>query len=266
MHDQQLIWELFDDYLKAAKALGSDAAYQQKIAGLQARLAPNKIGKWGQLQEWQADRDDPQNRHRHTSHLFALYPGRQITLAGTPELAKAARVSLLARSSDTADADGKRWTPAQMHPESIYGWVWAWRAAMWARLGEAERAHALVWGKLGNTAPNMLGLNLPYFTHRQELIQLDSSFGITAAIAEMLLQSHAGEIHLLPALPGAWANGSFRGLRARGNLTVDAQWRDGQLVKAVITAPPGPHPQLRLASAPLPPSDPRLVWKTMPVK
>jgi len=261
MHDQQLIWELFDDYLKAAKALGVDADYQKTVADLQARLAPNKIGKWGQLQEWQADRDSPGDTHRHTSHLFALYPGRQISKAGTPELAKAARVSLLARSSDTGDKDGKPWTPANMHAESIYGWVWSWRAAMWARLGEGDRAHALVWGKMGNTAPNMLGLNVPYFRHRQELNQLDNSFGITAAIAEMLLQSHEGAIHLLPALPKNWANGSFSGLRARGNVTVDAQWQAGRLVKAVITAPAGTKPPLRVAGAVLPENDARITWR-----
>ena len=229
MHDQQLIWELFDDYLRAARALGADADYQRKVADMQAHLAPNKVGKWGQLQEWQADRDDPNDRHRHTSHLFALYPGRQISLTGTPDLAKAARVSLLGRSNDTSDKTGKPWNPAEMHPESQYGWVWPWRAAMWARLGEGDRAHSLVWGKAGNTAPNMLGLNVPY-VHRQELIQLDNSFGLTAAVAEMLLQSHAGEIHLLPALPKAWAKtGNFRGLRARGGFTVDCSWKDGRV-------------------------------------
>jgi alpha-L-fucosidase 2 len=247
MHDQQLIWELFDDYLKAADALAVDADYRKKIAGLQAHLAPNKIGKWGQLQEWQADRDDPNNRHRHTSHLFALYPGRQISKTGTPELAQAAKVSLLARSNDSSDKTGKPWTPAEMHPESIYGWVWPWRAAMWARLGEGDRAQTLVWGKAGNTAPNMLGLNVPY-THRQELIQLDNSFGVTAAIAEMLLQSHASEIQLLPALPKAWAkSGSFRGLCARGGFKVDCEWKDGRITSATLRGQAGAPVEVRIA-------------------
>jgi alpha-L-fucosidase 2 len=235
MHDQQLIWELFDDYVKAAATLGVDEDYRKKVADMQAHLAPNKIGKWGQLQEWQADRDDANDRHRHTSHLFAVYPGRQISKAGTPELAQAAKVSLLARSNDTSDKTGKSWSPAEMHPDSQYGWVWPWRAAMWARMGEGDRAYQLVRGKAGNTAPNMLGLNAPYFKHHQELIQLDNSFGTTAAIAEMLLQSHAGEIQLLPALPAAWAKeGSFKGLCARGGYTVDCAWKDGKVVSYAI--------------------------------
>ncbi len=237
MHDQQIIWELFDDYLKAAAALGVDADYRKKVADMQAHLAPNKIGKWGQLQEWQTDRDGAGDHHRHTSHLFALYPGRQISKIGTPDLAQAAKVSLLARSNDASDKTGKPWTPANMDSESIFGWVWPWRAAMWARLGEGDRAHALVWGKAGNTAPNMLGLNTPYFRYHQELIQLDNSFGVTAAMAEMLLQSHAGEIHLLPALPKAWAaQGSFKGLRARGDFTVDCAWANGQVTAYRIHA------------------------------
>lgn len=240
MHDQQLIWELFDDYLRTAKALGVDPDYQKKVQEMQSQLAPNKIGKWGQLQEWQTDRDDPNNRHRHTSHLFALYPGRQISLTGTPELAQAAKISLLARSNDSSDKTGAAWNPAQMHAESVYGWVWPWRAAMWARLGEGNRAHTLIWGKGGNTAPNMLGLNLPYFRNRQELIQLDNSFGATAAMAEMLLQSHTGEIHLLPALPTAWKKqGSFRGMRGRGGFAVDCAWKDGLPTAIRIQGKPG---------------------------
>jgi hypothetical protein len=235
MHDQEIIWELFDDYIKAADALGVDADYRKKVADMQAHLAPNKIGKWGQLQEWQADRDDANDRHRHTSHLFALYPGRQISKTGTPELAQAAKVSLLARSNDTSDKTGKPWTPGEMHPDSQFGWVWPWRAAMWARLGEGDRAYQLVRGKAGNTAPNMLGLNTPYFTHHQELIQLDNSFGLTAAVAEMLLQSHAGEIQLLPALPKAWAaQGSFKALHARGGYAVDCAWKDGKVTSFTV--------------------------------
>ncbi len=236
MMDQEIIWELFDDYLQAAKALGVDADYRKKVADMQAHLAPNKIGKWGQLQEWQADMDSPGDRHRHTSHLFALFPGRQISVARTPELAKAARVSLLARSGDTDGPGRKPYTFRSMPGDSIYGWVWAWRAALWARLGDAERARVMVQGKMGNSYANLMGSNVPYAWH-QELIQLDNSFGITAAMAEMLLQSHAGEISLLPALPKAWAaKGSFTGLCARGDYTVDCAWVDGKVTQYRIRA------------------------------
>ncbi len=242
-HDQQIIWELFDDYLQAAKALGVDADYQKKVADMQAHLAPNKIGRWGQLQEWQTDRDDPGDRHRHTSHLFALFPGHEISVAKTPELAKAARVSLLARSGDTDDGPlRKPYTFRSMPNDSIYGWVWAWRACMWARLGDPERAYTLVQGKMGNSYCNLMGSNVPYFWkpgmyRNQELIQLDNSFGITAAMAEMLLQSHAGEISLLPALPKDWAaHGSFTGLKARGDYTVDCAWVDGKVTQYSIHA------------------------------
>ncbi len=253
MHDQQLIWELFDDYLKVAAALGVDADYRAKIADMQMKLAPNKIGKWGQLQEWQADRDDPGNHHRHTSHLFALYPGRQISKTGTPALAQAAKVSLLARSNDTSDKTGKAWSPADMTGDSNFSWVWPWRAAMWARLGEGDRAHALVRGKAGNTGPNGLSLYIPYFRHRNELIQLDGSFGFTAAVAEMLLQSHAGEIHLLPALPKAWvAQGSFRGLCARGGFSVDCAWKEGAVVSATVSGKPGAKAVVRIGGRKVP--------------
>ena len=230
MHDQQLIWELFQDYLEAAKALGVDANYQTKVADMQAHLAPNKIGKWGQLQEWQTDRDEPNDTHRHTSHLFAVYPGHQISVAATPELAKAAVVSLKARSNDHGDKTGKPFTVDTTIGDSRRSWTWPWRGALWARLGDGERAGIMVRGLLTyNTLPNLFCNHPPF--------QMDGNFGITGTYAEMLLQSHAGEIALLPAIPNAWAKqGSFTGLKARGDYTVDCAWADGKVTQYHIRA------------------------------
>ena len=214
-HDQQIVSELFDNTILASEILNIDHEWSAHLKAIRQRMLAPQIGQKGNLMEWMIDRS-PETDHRHTSHLFAVFPGKGISLKRTPEWAEAAGKSLSYRKTT---GDSRR------------SWAWTWRSLLWSRLHEGELAHDMIEGLITH---NMLD-NL-FASHRIPL-QIDGNYGISSAMLEMLVQSHEGIIELLPAPTDAWKEGSAYGLKARGNVEIDLCWKDGKVTEWKLRSP-----------------------------
>ncbi|MEL1252487.1 glycoside hydrolase family 95 protein [Flavobacterium sp. DGU38] len=228
--DNQLVFDLFSNVIKASKLVAPDENYTKKLSEALAKMPPMKVGKHSQLQEWQDDWDNPKDNHRHVSHLYGLFPSNQISPIKTPELFEAAKQSLIYRTDEST------------------GWSMGWKVNLWARLLDGNHAYKLIQDQLhlvtadqrkgGGTYPNMLDAHQPF--------QIDGNFGCTAGIAEMLMQSQEDAIHLLPALPTVWKDGSIKGLVTRGGFVINMIWKNNKVYMVQIHSKIGGNCRLRL--------------------
>ena len=221
-----VIREILLDAIEASKVLGVDGKLRREWSDVLDKLVPYKIGRYGQLMEWSKDIDDPNDRHRHVNHLFGLHPGRTVSPVTTPELAEASKVVLVHRG------------------DGATGWSMGWKLNQWARLHDGNHAYTLFGNLLKNgTLDNLWDTHAPF--------QIDGNFGGTAGVTEMLMQSHMGFIHLLPALPDAWSEGRVAGICAKGGFEVEIIWQEGKLAEAVVTSKSGSRCSLRYGDATL---------------